>query len=258
MEALLTLLIIILVSIIINKIATIALQRTGLPRDVASFQAQSAFSGVGFTTSESEYVVNHPVRRRIIRLLILMGSAGITGAIATLVLTFIGQTREGAIIRLGLLALGLLLLYIFASSQRIDKLIGRIIEWALDRFTTIRVVDYEALLGVGHGYTIASFKVSSDSWLAGKTLRETRLRDEGVVVLGIYRRLKKGDMIFLGAPGPETLIQVGDELIVYGHEDTIANLSKRLKGVKGDEDHIKMIQAHRARRRVEEAKEKIE
>ncbi|MCE4622969.1 MAG: TrkA C-terminal domain-containing protein, partial [Desulfurococcales archaeon] len=116
----------------------------------------------------------------------------------------------------------------------------------------------EALLGVGHGYTIASFKVSSDSWLAGKTLRETRLRDEGVVVLGIYRRLKKGDMIFLGAPGPETLIQVGDELIVYGHEDTIANLSKRLKGVKGDEDHIKMIQAHRARRRVEEAKEKIE
>lgn len=121
MEALITLLTIILVSIIINKFATAALQRTGLPRDVASFQAQSAFSGVGFTTSESEYVVNHPVRRRIIRLLILMGSAGVSGVIATLILTFVGQTREGAIVRLVYLSIGLLLLYIFASSRRLIK-----------------------------------------------------------------------------------------------------------------------------------------
>lgn len=251
----LTLLVIILVSIIINKIATIALQRTGLPRDVASFQAQSAFSGAGFTTSESEYVVNHPVRRKIIRLLILLGSAGFSGVIATLVLTFVGQTREGAITRLALLTLGLMLLYIFASSKRIDSVVGKVIEWALDRFTTIRVVDYESLLGVGHGYTVASFKVSPDSWLAGKTLRETRLRDEGVVVLGIYRRTRKGEIMYLGAPGPETTIREGDELVVYGHEDTIANLSKRLRGVIGDEEHIRMIHAHRTRRRIEEAQE---
>ncbi len=37
LEALITLLIIILVSIIINKVATAALRRTGLPKDVASF-----------------------------------------------------------------------------------------------------------------------------------------------------------------------------------------------------------------------------
>lgn len=118
-------------------------------------------------------------------------------------------------------------------------------------------MDYEALLGVGHGYTVASLKVSRDSWLAGKTLKEARLRQEGVVVLGIYRRTKKGETIYLGAPGPDTVIREGDELVVYGHEETIANLSERLKGVKGDLDHIKMVEAHIARKKEEEAKELI-
>ena len=253
MEALITLLLIILTSIIINKIATAALQRTGLPRDVASFQAQSAFSGAGFTTSESEYVVNHPVRRRIIRILILLGSAGFSGVVATLILTFVGQSRETAAYRLVILGAGLVALYVFASSRKIDKVVGRFVEWALDRFTSIRVVDYEALLGVGHGYTVASFRVSEDSWLAYKTLGEARLRDEGVVVLGIYRRHGKGEVAYLGAPGPDTLILPGDELIVYGHEEAIANLSTRLRGVLGDMDHVEMVERHRARKRAEEA-----
>ncbi|MEB3825755.1 MAG: TrkA C-terminal domain-containing protein, partial [Desulfurococcales archaeon] len=203
MEALITLLVIILVSIIINKVATAALRRTGLPKDVASFQAQSAFSGAGFTTSESEYVVNHPVRRRIIRILILLGSAGFTGVLATLILTFIGRSREEAMYRLIVLLAGLALLYIIASSEKIDRIMGKIIEYALDKFTSIRLVDYESLLGVGHGYTVASFIVSRESWLANKTLRETRLRDEGVVVLGIYRRGKQGRTLYIGAPDPE-------------------------------------------------------
>ena len=68
MYALISLLIVIVVSIIIVRIGAVALEMTGLSRELATFQAQSAFSGVGFTTSESEHVVSHPVRRKIIRL----------------------------------------------------------------------------------------------------------------------------------------------------------------------------------------------
>ena len=252
MEPLITLLLIILFSIIVNKIATAALRRTGLSKDVASFQAQSAFSGVGFTTSESEYVVNHPVRRRIIRLLMLLGSAGLTSAVATLVLTFVGQTREGAMVRLAVLAGGLVLLYWFASSKLVDKWLGRLIEAGLDRFTTIRAVDYESLLGVGHGYTVATFRVQPGSWLEGKTLAEARLDREGVVVLGIYRRV--GDrVVFIGVPRGDTRIQVGDELIVYGHEEAVASLSRRLAGPEGDREHEVMSERHRARQEAESA-----
>ncbi|MCE4627876.1 MAG: TrkA C-terminal domain-containing protein [Desulfurococcales archaeon] len=251
MQPLITLLLIILFSIIVNKIATAALVRTGLSRKVASFQAQSAFSGVGFTTSESEYVVSHPVRRKIIRILMLLGSAGLTSAVATLVLSFVGQTARGAAIRLAVLAIGLAVLYVFATSKTIDRVLGRIIEWGLDRFTTIRPVDYESLLGVARGYIVSTFRVTPDSWLAGKTLRQAGLREEGIVVLGIYRRVN-GRVVYLGAPKPDTRILPGDELVVYGPEEAIANLVKRHKGVKGDMEHERMI-ARQKRREAEEA-----
>jgi len=101
-----TLLLVVLISAIIVRIGAVALEMTGLSRDVAAFQAQSAFSGVGFTTSESEYVVSHPVRRRIIRILMLLGSAGVTSAIATLVLSFVGTTKEEAGYRMVSYSLG--------------------------------------------------------------------------------------------------------------------------------------------------------
>ena len=41
--------------------------------------------GVGFTTVESESVVNHPVRRRIVRFLMWGGYSGITATVSTVV-----------------------------------------------------------------------------------------------------------------------------------------------------------------------------
>ncbi len=255
-EPLITLLLIILFSIIVNKFATAALVRTGLSRDVASFQAQSAFSGVGFTTSESEYVVNHPVRRRIVRILMLLGSAGITGAVASLILTFIDVDRAGAALRLGVLGVGLALLYIFATSKSIDAVVGKFIEWSLDKFTSIRVVDYESLLGIARGYMISTIKIHEDSWLAGKTLREARLREEGIIVLGIYRTVE-GRVVYIGAPTPDTRILPGDEIVVYGPEEVIENLSKRTKGPQGDREHELMVELQEHRREADEKLAKL-
>ena len=81
MVPLISLMIIILFSIIVVRIGTVALEMTGLSREVARFQAQSAFTGTGFTTAESEHVVSHPARRRIIRILIFIGNAGVISAI---------------------------------------------------------------------------------------------------------------------------------------------------------------------------------
>ena len=69
------LLVIALVSLLAVRVAATALMMTGLSWDTASFQAYSAFFGVGFTTKEAELVVNHPVRRRIIALRHLQAAA---------------------------------------------------------------------------------------------------------------------------------------------------------------------------------------
>lgn len=77
MGSLITLIVIIFLSIIITKIAAQALVNTGLAKEASKFQARSAFTGVGFTTKEAEKVVNHSVRRIIIRTLMLIGNMGL-------------------------------------------------------------------------------------------------------------------------------------------------------------------------------------
>ena len=54
MIALVTLLVVALFSLLVTRVATVALAATGLSQEAARFQARSAFSGVGFTTMESE------------------------------------------------------------------------------------------------------------------------------------------------------------------------------------------------------------
>ncbi len=250
--ALISLLLIILFSIIVVRIGTVALKMTGLSRDVAAFQAQSAFSGVGFTTSESEYVVTHPVRRRIIRILMLLGSAGFTSAMATLILTFVGQSPEEMATRGFWLLVGLLALLFFGKSKLVDRGLSWVIEKALDRFTNLRLYDYEELLGLSRGYTIAQFRVKGNSWLVGRKLRELRLGDEGVLVLAIYRRVGERE-VFIGAPRGDTEINDGDTLICYGPEETLIKLSKRLRGLVGDREHIEAIREEMKRRLEVEA-----
>jgi len=76
MIAVLSLLLVAALAITAARVATIALVGTGMATEVASFQARSALMGVGYTTTEAEDVINHPVRRRIILWLMAFGNAG--------------------------------------------------------------------------------------------------------------------------------------------------------------------------------------
>ncbi|MDF2956345.1 MAG: PhoU and TrkA_C domains protein [Candidatus Alkanophagales archaeon MCA70_species_2] len=253
MIALFGLLTVIVLSVVVVRIGAIALELTGLSRDVAAFQAQSAFSGVGFTTSESEFIVSHPVRRRVVRILMLLGSVGITSTVATLILTFVGQTGEAAALRLLILSAGLLAIWVLASSEYVYRATRGLIVWTLDRWTSLRIYDYEQLLGLGHGYTISRITVKSDSWMSRRQLRDLKLDLEGVLVLAIYRKV--GDVEkFIGAPNGDTVIEPGDVLICYGRKDACISLSQRFKGTAGDLEHQEQIEKELHLARLREAR----
>jgi len=150
---------IIIVSMIIIRIGTIALVLTGLSQEVASFQAQSAFSGVGFTTAESEFIVSHPVRRKILRLMMLLGSAGLTTAITTLLLTFIGKSGTAVIIRVGVIAVTFIVILFFSYSKWFNKFMNKIIENILRKRAKLNLKDYEYLFGLSRGFAVAEFTV---------------------------------------------------------------------------------------------------
>src|SRR4051794_22263849 len=81
---------------LILRTATEALVLTGLSRDIARFQVRSAFFGVGYTTAEAETIVNHPVRRKIVQMLLVAGAIGISGVVSSSIITL--ARREDSIL----------------------------------------------------------------------------------------------------------------------------------------------------------------
>jgi hypothetical protein len=239
MIPIITLLVVVILSILVTRFATIALTYTGLSRETARFQARSAFTGVGFTTTESENVVNHPVRRKILMLLMLFGNAGIVTVIASVVLAFINiEISGGGKWRLGLLAAGLVVLWLLSLSKWIDYRLSKFINYMLRRYTKLDVRDYASLLHMAGEFRVSEMYVEPGDWLTNSTLEELRLQDEGIMVLGITR--KKGN--YIGAPDGSMRILPGDVLILYGRAPSFDALDIRRRGKRGDKEHDRAVE----------------
>lgn len=243
MVAILSLLFILVFSILITRIATVALTHTGLSRQTAKFQARSAFTGVGYTTSESERIVNHPVRRRILLFLMLLGNAGIVSAMASLILSFVDGGNTQLVFRIVALLAGVVALWFVASSKWVDRKISSIISRLLSKHTDLAVRDYEAVLHISGDYEIDELNVEGGDWLADRTLSDLRLSDEGVQILGITR----SDGTFLGVPGGDTMIRANDSLLLYGRAEALENLDVRERGATGDAAHAQSVERNRER-----------
>ena len=239
MVALFSVIVIIFLSLLITKIATAALTNTGLSRYSAKFQARSAFTGVGFTTPESEQITRHPVRRKIISSLMLLGNAGIVTVMVSLMLTFIDQSESGLSWYYNLLILvgSIVLLAAFASSSKIDTWLTVIIDKVLGRFTNLKGRDYGSLYKLPDDYYIVELQVRKGDWVEERTLADCNVREEGITILGIDRP----DGTYLGEPNSETMIHANDTLILYGHEGSIEKLDVRRKGKRGDKDHQEAV-----------------
>jgi hypothetical protein len=237
-------------SLLVTRLATAALTMTGLSREAARFQARSAFTGTGFTTHEAEKVVDHPVRRRVIMLLMIVRSAGFITIIISLIISFVGTSAEGARLgRLLWLVAGVIVLWFFANNRYVERYLNRLIQWALTRWTDLDTRDYAKLLRLSGDYGVNEIYIRGEDWLAGKQLKDCRLRDEGVTVLGVYRK----DGRYIGAPVAGTRIEPDDTLILYGRTDALQRLDERRRDQRGEQEHE---QAVAEQRRVEEEQAK--
>ncbi len=255
MVSVISLIVILVISVLITKIASQALTHTGLSKESAKFQARSAFTGVGYTTNEAEKIVNHPVRRRIILTLMLIGNVGVISAVASLILTFVGKdlSAEESMIRAGIIIVSLWILWRLSKSKWLENRMVRIINRALEKFSTVKVKDYVELLKLQDGYEITVITVSADDWMTGKTIGECNLRNEGVNVLGIQRY----DGTYIGTPDGDSKIVEGDQLMLYGRVEGLRNLESRKKDRSGDEEHEKAVadQEHEKEKQKQKDKE---
>ena len=254
MVAILTLLTVLALSVLIVRVASVALMLTGVSLPLARFQARSAFTGVGYTTSESEKIVGHPVRRRIIMLLMLLGNAGIITTISAVIGGVVAvEGRDGPPLWMKVLGLiaGLAALWAVSYSKWVDRRLSRVIFGMLKRYTEIDVRDYSNLMHLSGDYGISELGVERGDYLADHELSELKLSAEGVLVLGIQR----ADGTFVGAPRGQTRPHAGDTLILYGRADRLRELDDRRDSIRGKIAHAEAVADQDKRRKQEDAEE---
>lgn len=248
------LLIILGLSLFITRLATVALKMTGLSQDAAKFQARSAFTGTGFTTSETESVVDHPVRRRVIMFLMILRSAGLLTIVLSLILTFVGTAGEEGldrVTRLLWILAGVGLLWGLSLSKALELVMEKLMQRVLERWTDVDVRDYARLLNLTGEYGVTRMAVEEDDWVANRPVSDCRLNDEGVNILGIERK----DGGYVGVPQGKTEIHPGDTLILYGRSEALSELDERRAGRRGDAAHEKAASDHQVRKARQENEE---
>ncbi len=227
------------VSMVVIRLASVALHLTGLSWEAASFQARSAFTGTGFTTGEAEKIMGSPARRKIITWLMIARSAGFVSIIISLILSFGSTSGDDPhrLLRLVWLLAGVFVLWFLARSRYIESWMNQVIKKILGRWQELKIFDYSELLNLSGEYSVRELSVGKNDWIAYKNLSECSLNKEGVMILGIHR----DDGSYVGVPRRETQIYPGDTLVLYGREKTIYSLGKRSSGSEGETAHHQAV-----------------
>jgi len=215
------LLVIVTTSTVIVRIAAFALELTGLPWDQAKFQALSAYSNSGFTTREAEQIVQHPVRRRIVSTLIVVGNAGIVTTMGTFAASLVNQDLTDNLVNAGLwLGVVALLLALMRWKAFTNRTRAWVQSWLSRRFH-IQPPRADELLRLDQGYHLTRIVISDKSPVAGKELKQLDLKSWMVQILAIER---KHD--FKPIPRGNDRLLPDDAIIVYGAEDAVEKVFK--------------------------------
>lgn len=220
MYAVATFLVVAVITLAFGQLATGALIATGLPPEIAAFQARSAFSGAGFTTTEAENVVNHPARRRIIATTMFAGSLGTPTLVVTVVLGFLAPGPGSTIERTLVILSGMLLVVTSVLNRAVRGwLVGIGNRYTARRLQPALAGGADEILSLGDDFVIDAIRLRADPAPTARSLRALAHSFPGVTVLGI-----RSDGAYRGEPPVDHDLHAGDELIVHGRRDRVADL----------------------------------
>lgn len=197
------------------EIHTLIFTYTGLDKHIARFQVISMLTGTGFTTGESELIIDHPIRRRFGAFLILFGAfslAVIISAISSIL------SDEFFTAKISIVAAVLLVVIITLKMPKVRDYLSEKLEHELEEHYDFRDLPIrEALLTEDNDHVLDYF-IDEKCEFNGKELGDIIGEDEDINVLFIQRgdvKIRKDRLV--------TELQEGDHIILYGEEQTIEN-----------------------------------
>jgi hypothetical protein len=220
MYAVATFLVVAVLSMAFTRLAAGALIATGLPPDVASFQARSAFSGAGFTTTEAENVVNNPDSRKIISTTMFVGNLGTPTLVVTVLVGFLAPGPGNTVERVMVAISGLVLAVLLVTNRPMKRWLVKVGQREAQRRLLPRLDNQVVeLLSVGDDFVVGAVQVVAGTGSAAQSLRSIDDALPAVRVLGVQQ--SEG---FFGTPPVDLELAAGDKIIAYGRRSDLQNL----------------------------------
>lgn len=200
------------------EVSTVMLILTGLDRDTARFQAISIITASGYTTAESELVARHPLRRKIAMYLMISGSIAVAFIISIMV-RILSKDLSGPK-DVFFAVIFLLMVYLLFRSKKMNSFLSTRLVKQLAKQPYLHQRSVEELLKIDDNFSIAEVHLSNPQcpWI-NQPLSETRLRDQGILILSIRR-----DGNVIRAPRGTDTLRTGDILLAYGRPRFISEL----------------------------------
>lgn len=214
MVAALTILLILIVSMTVVRVASVAMRLTGLPDSVARFQCVSALTGTGFTTRESEMIVNYPIRRRILTTLMIFGNLGLVSVAATFIVAFVASdnTANAMLTQALAIAVAIGAIVIIMTNRTLDHILCRAVSRVLKSATSLGRRRFNRLLTLENGYSVTEHIYAGDP---ANTVEDLLLDDYPLTLLMV----RTGDARDARQAVPSLRLDPGDLLVCYGSDE---------------------------------------
>ncbi|MGB2799429.1 MAG: hypothetical protein WBC82_06260 [Dehalococcoidia bacterium] len=187
----------------------ILFEATGMERRKARFQTISAITGTGFTTTETESVMNHPKRRNIAMWLMFLGATAILACFLVLVF-FVIHVSAPSLSDIIIMVVTIVTIVLLIKLGVVDRLTDGIVRFIRKRRPASYVPAEEIVHQVG-SYGVARLAISEEITKATQSLRNTGLGERGVAILAIERM----DTV-IPFPRDDEKLLAGDYLLCYG------------------------------------------
>ncbi|MGV8907080.1 MAG: TrkA C-terminal domain-containing protein [Acetobacterium sp.] len=214
--------ILIITYLTVLEIFTVLFRLTGLREDKARFQAISCMTNSGFTTKESELIINSVARRKLARMMMVFGYLFAVTGVSILVNLFIRSS--GTQINWWTMLYStvfLIIMIIFTRSKWIIRKFDRLVEILAKNKPKGPLCNNVRILEMFHDKLIAEvFVTCVPHEIIGKTLIDVNFRHNYKLNVLL---IKRGNITMDHVIATDQIMQ-GDRVFIYGSRDKILEL----------------------------------
>ncbi len=220
MASVVAILIVVLIWRFVLLIAAEVYQGAGMGQKPATFEARSALTGTGYTTTQSDAVVHDAPSRDAASMLFLVGYIGPPAILGLLGVSFVVPSAKDPALRATVLVGFLLLFFVLNLFGILSRIGRRPARFVARRLFRAHISSPWVVFG---DQAVAGLVIAPSSPLVGRRLDQEPFGDPDITLLGV-QRLVDGDLQTIPAAAVGGSAQAEDTLVCYGPATRLAEL----------------------------------